>query len=77
MKFLSLPHVALALAAFCVPACGKAEEKAIPVVTSGPSSVWLVEKDGHHIHLAGTIHLLREEAQAWSRQGPLRLHLPE
>lgn len=27
----------------------------------GPSSVWAVEKDGHVIYLAGTIHLLREK----------------
>src|SRR5262245_38765729 len=35
-----------------------AEEKR---VTSGPSSVWGVEKNGHVIYLAGTIHLLREK----------------
>lgn len=29
--------------------------------TDGPSSVWVAEKDGHAIHLAGTIHLLREK----------------
>lgn len=29
--------------------------------TSGPSSVWAVEKNGHTIYLAGTIHLLREK----------------
>ncbi len=29
--------------------------------TSGPSSVWAAEKDGHTIYLAGTIHLLREK----------------
>ncbi len=35
-----------------------AEEKA---KTDGPSSVWVAEKDGHTIYLAGTIHLLREK----------------
>jgi uncharacterized protein YbaP (TraB family) len=29
--------------------------------TSGPSSVWAAEKDGHTIYLAGTIHLLRKK----------------
>ena len=29
--------------------------------TKGPSSVWVAEKDGNRIYLAGTIHLLREK----------------
>lgn len=29
--------------------------------TNGPSSVWVAEKDGNRIYLAGTIHLLREK----------------
>ncbi len=29
--------------------------------TGGPSSVWVAEKDGHAIYLAGTIHLLRKK----------------
>ena len=29
--------------------------------TDGPSSVWVAEKDGHHIYLAGTVHLMREK----------------
>lgn len=29
--------------------------------TASPSSVWRVEKDGSHVYLAGTIHLLRKE----------------
>ncbi len=29
--------------------------------TDGPSSVWIAEKDGNRIYLAGTIHLLREK----------------
>ena len=35
---------------------GAAAEKA---TTDGPSSVWVAEKDGHKMYLAGTIHLLR------------------
>jgi uncharacterized protein YbaP (TraB family) len=51
---------ALALLVCAVPACGNAEEKAQPV-TTGQSSVWRVEKGGHHLYMGGTIHLLRKE----------------
>lgn len=55
----SLKTLQLLLAAcFASASCGIAKDKAR---TSGPSSVWIAEKDGHHIYLAGTIHLLREE----------------
>jgi uncharacterized protein len=54
------PLFALALTVCAVPACGEAEEKA-KATTTGLSSVWVVEKDGHRIHIGGTIHLLREE----------------
>ncbi len=39
-------------------ASGIAEDKA---KTDGPSSVWVAEKDGNRIYLAGTIHLMREK----------------
>lgn len=57
---IRLPHHLLLTVALscCAGACSQAE----PVKgTPGPSSVWVAEKDGHHIYLAGTIHLLREE----------------
>lgn len=55
-----LPLLALALTACTVPACGSADERP-RASTKGPSSVWLVEKDGHKLYIGGTIHLLREE----------------
>ena len=51
---------ALALLVSAAPACGGAEEKP-KASTTGPSSVWMVEKDGHKLYIGGTIHLLREE----------------
>jgi uncharacterized protein len=51
----------LTLLACFVPACGAGQEKPPAAVTTGPSSVWMVEKDGRHIYVGGTIHLLREE----------------
>ena len=48
--------------ALCVAiSWSSAEEKVKPPVTTGPSSVWKVESGGHHIYLAGTIHLMREK----------------
>jgi len=38
--------------------CGQATDTR---PADSPSSVWVAEKDGHHIYLAGTIHLLRKE----------------
>jgi uncharacterized protein YbaP (TraB family) len=56
-----LPLTALTFLACLAPAC--AEEKAKPATlpTTGPSSVWLVEKDGRKLYLGGTIHLLRKD----------------
>lgn len=51
-------HTVALLATLFVAACGKAEEKQ---GSSGPSSVWRVEKDGKYIYVGGTIHLLRKE----------------
>src|SRR4051812_27844848 len=51
---------ALALLVCVVPACGRAEDKA-QAITTGQSSVWRVDKDGHHLYMGGTIHLLRKE----------------
>lgn len=78
-----LPLLALALTACAVPACGSAEER-VKVSTKGPSSVWLVEKDGHKLYLGGTIHLLREEdyplpdvfEQAYRESAKLVFELP-
>ena len=53
------PPVFACLAAFFVAALNLAA--ADKPKTSGPSSVWAAEKDGHTIYLAGTIHLLREK----------------
>lgn len=55
-----LPRLVLVVAALVVSlrAPVGAEEKP---KTTGPSSVWEVERDGHRIYLAGTIHLLREK----------------
>jgi uncharacterized protein YbaP (TraB family) len=51
----------LTLVACFVPACGAGQEKPGAAATTGSSSVWMVEKDGRHIYVGGTIHLLREE----------------
>jgi uncharacterized protein YbaP (TraB family) len=75
--------LSLAIAACSVPACGKAEEKP-KAITTGPSSVWLVEKDGHRLYVGGTIHLLREEdyplpdvfEQAYRESAKLVFELP-
>ncbi len=48
----------LALLWLIAAASGIAEDKA---KTDGPSSVWVAEKDGKRIYLAGTIHLMREK----------------
>ncbi len=53
------PTVFAGLAAFFIVALNLAA--ADKPKTSGPSSVWAAEKDGHTIYLAGTIHLLREK----------------
>jgi uncharacterized protein YbaP (TraB family) len=74
---------ALALLVGAVPACGKAGDKA-PISTTGQSSVWRVEKDGHHLYMGGTIHLLRKEdyplpdvfEQAYSDSTKLVFELP-
>lgn len=57
---IRLPHHFILTVALCCFAgsCSQAEPRK---GTPGPSSVWVAEKDGHHIYLAGTIHLLREE----------------
>lgn len=51
---------ALYRAVFCLCA-GFSLTSAVKPKTAGPSSVWVAEKDGHSIYLAGTIHLLREQ----------------
>jgi uncharacterized protein YbaP (TraB family) len=57
-RLLSLSTLALLVC--CAPACGQAPDDA-KSLTAGPSSVWVVEKDGHRIYLGGTIHLLRAQ----------------
>jgi uncharacterized protein YbaP (TraB family) len=75
---------ALALLAWSVPPCDGAEAKPATAATTGPSSVWKVEKDGHHLYIGGTIHLLRQEdyplpdvfAQAYKDSVRLVFELP-
>ncbi len=52
-----LVHVTVVLMTALAVSCGKAAEK---TGAAGPSSVWRVEKNGRHIYVGGTIHLLRE-----------------
>ncbi|MCE9520789.1 MAG: TraB/GumN family protein [Verrucomicrobia bacterium] len=56
---MNRPTVVTSLVAFFIAALNLAA--ADKPKTSGPSSVWVAEKDGHSIYLAGTIHLLREK----------------
>lgn len=58
IRHLGIPTLAVLVCSF--PACGSGEEKA-RAAPAGPSCVWKVEKDGHHIYIGGTIHLLRKE----------------
>jgi uncharacterized protein len=53
-----IPALSLLALSLTAVVC-RAEEKAKPPVTTGTSSVWKVESGGHHIYLAGTIHLMR------------------
>src|SRR5262245_36398242 len=80
----TLPFSTLVFLACLVPACLQAEEKSKEKTTTGPSSVWSVEKDGHKLHIGGTIHLLREEdyplpdvfEQAYAESKKLVFELP-
>ncbi len=50
------------LALLIVPIIGSSASETKPKqAVDGKSSVWVVEKDGRKMYLAGTIHLLREE----------------
>lgn len=53
----SIRFSALALLALFLSTARGAESKP----EEGVSSVWMAEKDGHHIYFAGTIHLLRDK----------------
>ena len=55
LPLLLCPAIALMILASV--SCSK--EPAKP--HTGPSSVWRVEKDGKHIYVGGTIHLLRDK----------------
>ncbi|MEZ0274850.1 MAG: TraB/GumN family protein [Roseimicrobium sp.] len=58
-RFSLLLCPAIAFAMLATLSCSKEVDKA-PAQTS-PSSVWRVEKNGKHIYVGGTIHLLREK----------------
>ncbi|CAN5909329.1 TraB/GumN family protein [soil metagenome] len=49
----SIPALLVLVVSIVEGAANKSDE--------GVSSVWMAEKDGHHIYFAGTIHLLRDE----------------
>ncbi|OAI57090.1 hypothetical protein AYO49_02855 [Verrucomicrobiaceae bacterium SCGC AG-212-N21] len=57
-----LPLTTLVFLACLASASAEDKKKAAaPPSTAGPSSVWVVEKDGHKLYIGGTIHLLRAE----------------
>jgi uncharacterized protein YbaP (TraB family) len=80
-RFALLLFPALALAMLAPVSCSKETDKAPP---KGPSSVWRVEKNGNHIYIGGTIHLLREQdyplplvfEQAYAGSSKLIFELP-
>lgn len=55
-----LTPLILALTAAILGASADETKPTPPPVTTGTSSVWKVERGGHHIYLAGTIHLMRK-----------------
>jgi uncharacterized protein len=49
----------LAISSLLLVSCEASDKKTVG--QDSPSSVWVAEKDGHQLYLAGTIHLLREK----------------